>query len=454
MTGQTYIHPGGLPAFSNRSVVFFANLMSMFFGNTEQMKQLKKEVSGADTYGGRLLPIIDILFKGGRNLLILEKEPNESILKYQREVLDLSLPDYMTFPRELYELIGSDNISTHIGKQMENLILKMSSHPAKWVDGFVTDQRLVSLASRINKSPINNEDECRNANNKLHLYYYLLETGLPIFDTEVAASPQDVGRCLKILREKGYERAVAKSQIGASGIGMIHLNTYQYKLDLPEFMFFEGPCLIQGWMDCGTNGIENVDSPSVQLYVGDDSIHIYDITEQILSKDRIHEGNIAPPPYLDDRTGVKDELILQASKAGEWLYDQGYRGTASVDFLLVNRFGQVEVRVCEINARVTGATYPAILARRFMPYGAWIMRNVKTDKPMDGDELMRTLEKAGALYYPGKNEGFLPINFNLDERRKVIKGQFLYIGDNFKDCVEGVYDFHKVLPLEWQYDRD
>lgn len=454
MTGQTHIHPGELPPFSNRSVVFFANLMSMFFGNIEQMKQLKKEVSGADTYGGRLLPIIDILFKGGRNLLILEKEPNESILKYQREVLELSLPDYMTFPMEFYELIGIDYISTYIGKQMENLILKMSSHPAKWVDGFVTDQRLVSLASRMNKSPINNEDECRNANNKLHLYYHLLETGLPVFDTEIAASPRDVERCLKVLRKKGYERAVAKSQIGASGIGMIHLNTYRYKLDLPEFMFYEGPCLIQGWMDCGTNGIEGVDSPSVQLYVGDGSIHIYDITEQILSKDRIHEGNVAPPEYLDDRTEVKEELILQASKAGEWLYDQGYRGTASVDFLLVHRLGRIEVRVCEINARVTGATYPAILARRFMPCGAWIMRNVKTDKPMDGDELMKMLEKAGALYYPGKNEGFLPINFNLDERRKVIKGQFLYIGDNFKDCVEGMYDFRKVLPLEWQYDRD
>jgi len=452
--GQTYIHPGELPPFSNRSVVFFANLMSMFFGNIEQMNQLNKEVSGANTYGGRLIPIIDILFKGRKNLLILEKEPNESILQYQHEVLELSLPDFMIFPREFYELIGEDYGTSYVSKQMENLIFKMSSHPAKWVDGFVTDKWLASLALRMNKSLINNEDECRNANNKLHLYYYLLERGLPVFDTEVATTPGDVQRCLEVLREKGYERAVAKSQIGASGIGMIHLNTYQYKLDLPEFMFYEGPCLIQGWMDRGNNGVEDVDSPSVQLYIGDDSIHIYDITEQILSKDRIHEGNIAPPPYLDDRTEVKEELILQAAKVGEWLYEQGYRGTASVDFLLVNRLGRMEVRVCEINARVTGATYPAILARRFMPHGAWIMRNVKTDRPTDGEELLRMLENAGALFHLGKKEGFLPINFNLDERRRVIKGQFLYIGDNFKDCDEGIYDFRKVLPMEWEYDRD
>ena len=109
MTVQTCIHPGELPPFSNQSVVFFANLMSMFFGNIEQMNQLNREVSGANTYGGRLLPIIDILFKGGRNLLILEKEPNESILKYQEEVLELSLPDFIIVPRELYEAISQDN---------------------------------------------------------------------------------------------------------------------------------------------------------------------------------------------------------------------------------------------------------------------------------------------------------------------------------------------------------
>jgi glutathione synthase/RimK-type ligase-like ATP-grasp enzyme len=428
--------------------------MSMFFGNIEQMNQLNKEVSGANTYGGRLLPIIDILFKGGRNLLILEKEPDESILKYQQEVLELSLPDFIIVPRELYEAISQDNRTNFNPNEIENLTFNISTHPARWTDGFVTDERLVLWSLKLNKSLINTEDECRKANNKLNLYYYLLERGLPVFDTEVATSPGDVQRCLNVLRGKGYLSAVAKSQIGASGIGMIRLETCVQKLELPEYMFFEGPCLIQGWMDCGINGIEDVDSPSVQLYIGDQFFHIYDITEQILSKDRIHEGNIAPPPYLDDRTEVKEELILQASKAGEWLYEQGYRGTASVDFLLVKRFGRTEVRVCEINARVTGATYPAILARSFMPHGAWIMRNVKTDRPMDGDELLRTLENAGALFSPEKKEGFIPINFNLDERGKVIKGQFLYIADNFKDCVEGIYDFRRVLPLEWQYDRD
>jgi hypothetical protein len=451
---QTYIHPGELPAFWDRTVVFFANLMSMFFDNKEEIKELENEVSGAQTYGGRLLPVINLLFQGGRNLLILEKEPSESILKYLQEDLKLGLPEFMLLPRDIYEAIQFDQCGSIEGDHARDMINLISHHPAKWVDGFVTEKRLMMWAQKINKSNVNTEDGCRKGNNKLYLYNHLLEKGLPVFDTEIALDPGDVARCLKILYDMGYERAVVKSQIGASGIGMLKLNTCEQNPQVREYIFHEGPCLIQGWMNSGILGIERVDSPSVQLFVGDRSIHIYDITEQILSEESVHQGNIAPPPYIDDCEGVKGEIILQSIQAGNWLHSQGYRGTASIDFLVVTRTSKTEVIICEINARVTGATYPAILARSFMPHGAWIMRNVKTDRPIDGEELMRTLENAGALFYPGERGGFLPINFNLDENGKVIKGQFLYIADNFKDCVEGIYDFHRVLPLEWQYDRD
>lgn len=451
---QIYINQGELPAFWDRSVVFFANLMSMFFGNTEQMNQLKREVSGANTYGGRLIPIIDILFQGGRNLLALEKEPNESILNYHQGILGLSLPDFVVIPRQIYEAVSQDSRADFNLKEVDNLACKMSSHPAKWTDGFVTDDRLVLWSRKANKSPINTEDGCRKANNKLDLYYYLLERGLPVIETEVARSPGDLRRCLNALRAKGYRRAVAKSQVGASGIGMIRLETCVQEVDLPEYMFYEGPCVIQGWICPGIKGIESVDSPSVQLFVGDKSVHLYDITEQILSEDSIHQGNISPPPYLENFGGVQEELIRQAALAGEWLHTNGYRGTASVDFLVARRMGSFEIKICEINARVTGATYPSVLSRRFMPKGAWLMRNVKTDLPMDGEELIRLIAKSGVLFHPGKSEGFLPINFNLNESGKVIKGQFLYLAKNVNKCFQALQNFRAVLPMEWQYDRD
>ena len=82
------------------------------------------------------------------------------------------------------------------------------------------------------------------------------------------------------------------------------------------------------------------------------------------------------------------------------------------------------------------------------------MRNLKTDKPIEGEKLLQTLERAGVLFHPGKSEGFLPINFNLDDKGQVIKGQFLYLGKSLNLCIAAQEDLRSVLPLDWKYDRD
>ncbi|MCB1089114.1 MAG: hypothetical protein KDM63_18910, partial [Verrucomicrobiae bacterium] len=67
--------PGTLPPFWDRNAVFIANLLGLFFGNEEETRLLSEEVGEVDSYGGRLIPIIDLLFAGpGKNLLVLERE--------------------------------------------------------------------------------------------------------------------------------------------------------------------------------------------------------------------------------------------------------------------------------------------------------------------------------------------------------------------------------------------
>jgi hypothetical protein len=451
---KEHIHPGRLPAFWDRSVIFFANLKSLFFGNVQQLGQLESEVSGVNTYGGRLITVIDTLFHSKSNLLVLEKAPNKSILNYLKDALQLSLPEILIVDPGVYSAIKLKDCDKELKYKMDSTKDAISSHPAGWIDGYVTDDILVQWAQMLNKSNINSVSGCHNANNKLLLYYHLLEKGLPVIDTEVAQSSDQVQACLDKLHKKGYRRAVAKSQIGASGIGMISLYTSDHNSEMPDYMFFEGPCIIQGWMEPGIKGIEKIYSPSVQLFVDEKSVYIYDITEQILSRHSIHEGNIAYPPYLQDYPGLKDELMRQAAVAGKWLYSQSYRGTASVDYLVVIRNGELEVRICEINARVTGATYPSVLARHFIPHGAWIMRNLKTEQPTEGQRLLELLDNKGALFYPGKSEGLLPINFNLNDEGRVIKGQFLYIAENMGICTDGLKNFSAALPIGWEYDRD
>jgi hypothetical protein len=109
------------------------------------------------------------------------------------------------------------------------------------------------------------------------------------------------------------------------------------------------------------------------------------------------------------------------------LHRQGYRGTGSVDFLAaVDGAGRSTVYVCEINARVTGATYPAVLAKHFLPEGAWLLRNLRFSEPVSGSAIIDLLAASDDLYIPGKSEsGVFPVNFNFGKDGLIHKGQFL-----------------------------
>ena len=53
-----------LPPAWDRSGIFVANLFSLFFGNENQTRDLCAEVGRLETYGGRLIPILGLMFKG------------------------------------------------------------------------------------------------------------------------------------------------------------------------------------------------------------------------------------------------------------------------------------------------------------------------------------------------------------------------------------------------------
>ena len=53
-----------------QSAIFIANLLALFFGNEEQTSLLEHEISSADSYGARLLPIMGLLFGGGQNFML------------------------------------------------------------------------------------------------------------------------------------------------------------------------------------------------------------------------------------------------------------------------------------------------------------------------------------------------------------------------------------------------
>lgn len=454
MSIEVRTHPGQLPEFWDRSVIFFANLLSLFYGNEGQTQELAEHVGGINSYGGRLLPIINLLFRGAENLLVLERAPNRALCEYFERELGLTLPaqevledsEYITLLRPFRGVPAT-------GKELVGE--RIREHPAPWVDGFVTDDQLTRVAQSLGKSTLSSEQGSKRGNNKFLLHQHLEERGHRVFDTVLAESPDEVRHGLAKLRKKGYARAVLKSQIGASGFGMLRVPTMEDgSLEIPDHLFFEGACLVQGWLDETVRDVAVIGSPSVQMFVSDKAVSLYDLTEQILSSDSIHEGNLAPSPALAAREQLAREILDLAAETGRWLHAQEYRGTASADFQVIARNGRFEVRVCELNARVTGATYPSILARHFKPDGAWLMRNLRFRSVLDGHELLNRLQHSGGLLGPSSDRGVLPFNFNPDRQGRIAKGQFLCVGDTVSDCAELLARAESVLPVDWEYDRD
>ena len=162
-------------------------------------------------------------------------------------------------------------------------------------------------------------------------------------------------------------------------------------------IIFEGPCLVQGWLEPGGGAVERVRSPSVQMFLDDKSVQMFDVTEQILSKASIHEGNVAPPPDMGN--ALRNEMLRQAGEAGRWLQSLGYRGT--------------------------------------------------------GSTLLNHLFDTGRLFRrEHRTEGVVPINFNYNDEGLVRKGQFLFLGANREQCGELMRSIMDLSTVHFQYERD
>ncbi|WP_193213152.1 hypothetical protein [Luteolibacter marinus] len=435
----------------NRSVIFVANLLSMFFGNREEAEILEDEISCVDSYGGRLLPVLGLIFGGGDNVLVLERKPDPALSDYFSG-LGLDLPEIEILPRRDFLALGQHLANgTAAGHPLLDRLLVQ---PAGIIDGFVTDETIDRLATTLGKRTLSSPTGSHRGNNKLLLHRHLESSGLPVFPTIYAGSRREIPGALGRFRAMGYQSAVIKAQVGASGIGLIKLPTDKPVAAIPSSFWYEGPVMVQAWLQAGEHGITSALSPSVQVFVHDDAVYLYDLTEQILD-DSIHQGNESPPPYLDDFPGLLRELLRQAGVAASWLHQQGYRGAASVDFLLACHAERPPVvYVCEINARVTGATYPSVLARHFHPRGAWRMRNLELVESLPGETLLEKLGRHSELFSTGRRAGILPVNFNLDPDGRVRKGQFLAIADTIAECRQLMDTARHDLPVEWDYTKD
>ena len=73
--------------------------------------------------------------------------------------------------------------------------------------------------------------------------------------------------------------------------------------------------------------------------------------------------------------------------------------------------------------------------------------------PITGKTALAALTDQDLLFQQGHTRGVMPINFNLDKTGRVIKGQFLCIGENVATC-ENLLDQTVQVYNGGRYDRD
>ncbi len=175
------------PLWRDQSAIFISNLLAFFFGNEEQAQMLENEIPGSDSYGARLLPIMGLLFDGGQNLLVLEREPDADLTAYFRDDLGLRLPEVAVLSHPDY-LALSKALRTGGPLPHEAMLRTWREHPASAMDGFVTDDTIALLAKRLGKRTLCTPEGSRAGNNKLLLHQHLERKGLPVFETQLAAA--------------------------------------------------------------------------------------------------------------------------------------------------------------------------------------------------------------------------------------------------------------------------
>ena len=203
----------------DRRALFFSNIHSIFYGNVDETRQLMDEITGSHSYGGRVMSILDLLFRERPNFILLEVAPEPSLIEYLGGQLDLSIPRYDTIDLAGYERVASAMNLEAAAKTP--LFRKLREHPAEWVDGFVTDTKLVRIAELLGKQTVSSLEGSKNGNNKYLLYCHQVEQQLPVFDTLLATNREQTCARFDELAASGYRKAVVKAQIGASGYGMI-----------------------------------------------------------------------------------------------------------------------------------------------------------------------------------------------------------------------------------------
>lgn len=238
------------------------------------------------------------------------------------------------------EITLAKNIS-----QNNILIQEIKQKNFKKIIPFFVNEDMDELAKILDIPLSVSKEIFEKANDKLFLKKFLQEAQLPTIEWTFTSD-------IEILKQyfSKKERFLFKDPLWVSGYGFWDNSENTLEELLENY----------GWKELIIEKfIEKESSPSVQFFISEnrETGIIFWITDQILENGKIYLWNKSPSKYV--HTSIWEKLISQSEKIIEYIAKMWYTWFWGIDFIVdVSQ----EVYTTEVNARFTGATYPAVTA--------------------------------------------------------------------------------------------
>jgi len=191
-------------------------------------------------------------------------------------------------------------------------------------------------------------------------------------------------------------------------------------------------------------------SPNIIMHIEPDNGRILcvSVTDQILSDNLAHEGNICPASVK-----TLKNMLLSAEKLSRWLQAEGYCGVVGFDFgeYFNPETGEFKHFLAEVNPRINSSAYPKFLMEHLNReqeqkdrpcIDVFYSTNIKT-KASSFNELSKLY---GHLFFkPETGKGLVPFNIGCLERGKFTLAVF---GKSRNEVIKMYENFKALLAKE------
>lgn len=245
---------------------------------------------------------------------------------------------------------------------------------------------------------------CKWLNNKIHSREIAEKLGFPVCTGKVCRTTDEIREEYEVLtRQLSFSRVIVKEPFGASGKGLYVID----RQDMLEPVLtivsrFAKKTGISEWLAEGW--YEKKRDINYQIYIspaGD--VKLLSVKEQIL-RGVVYVGSRMGADVIDADTLQKYSMF--AAKLGDYLYNAGYTGIASIDSIMTGSGGIIPI--IEINGRLSLSTYISFTDRLFRNRSIISMYyRLKADRAVEYAQIHGMLEKACLSFDVSKNEGII-----------------------------------------------